>query len=143
MPTPLSAPTTPHELTSALRAAGTLRHGDVASVEVTAAIQTTVSSLRFLEVSYKAGATPSLPERLLLKWPLELPLLRFYHQEVIQGGIAAYSLDDLLHDYRRCVVRNLTFPIIFWSRGFPRKAWRYRLDCALAAYHDLNAAELL
>ena len=74
---------------------------------------------------------------------LELPLLRLYHQELIRGGITTYSFADLFLEYRRCVVRNLTFPIIFWSRGFPRKAWRYRLDCALAAYHDLDASELL
>jgi hypothetical protein len=348
VPTPHSAPTTPHGLTSALRTAGTLRHGEVASVEVTEQIQTTVSSLHFLKVSYSAGATPSLPERLLLKWPLErsadaervgeesvfyreiaptlpsppivrclatappesdqqwvlledlrsshacppwperpsdqdvqgavavlaqlhyrwwdasgtgitlgaphteaslrsmvheiksrlpaflgelgedlsradalvletvfnsslepwlrlveprdltvihgdahtwnflfprsgegtpylidwqtwhrdvgardlaylmalhwdpdtrrrleLPLLQLYHQELIRGGVSSYSFADLVLDYRRCVVRNLTFPIIFWSRGFPRNAWRYRLDCALAAYHDHDAAELL
>ena len=348
VPTPLSAPTTPHELTSALRTAGTLRYGDVASVEVTEFIETTVSSLRFLKLSYSAEATPSLPERLMLKWPLErsadpervgvesvfyrevapalpsppvvrclatappesdqqwllledlrsshacppwperpsdlevrgavavlaqfhcrwwdasgtgitlgvphtetslrtmiqdiksrlpafledlgedlpradalvletvfksslepwlrlveprdltvihgdahtwnflfprsgegrpylidwqtwhrdvgardlaylmalhwdadtrqrleLPLLRLYHLELIRGGVTAYSFGDLLLDYRRCVVRNLTFPIIFWSRGFPRKAWRYRLDCALTAYRDLDGAELL
>ena len=348
MPTPLFAPTTPHELTGALHAAGALRHGDVAGVQVSELIRTTVSSLRFLEVRYGAGAAPSLPERLMLKWPLEqsadrervgsesvfyreiaptlpsppiarclatappeseqqwllledlrsshacppwperpsdqevrgavavlaqlhcrwwdasgtgitlgvphteaslrgmvhdieshlpafledlgedlppadamvletvfnsslepwlrlieprdltvihgdahtwnflfprsgegrpylidwqtwhrdvgardlaylmalhwdaatrqrleLPLLRLYHQELIRGGITTYSFADLFLEYRRCVVRNLTFPIIFWSRGFPRKAWRYRLDCALAAYHDLDASELL
>ncbi|HJP95425.1 MAG TPA: phosphotransferase [Pyrinomonadaceae bacterium] len=74
---------------------------------------------------------------------LELPLLHFYHEELISAGINSYSFDDLLLDYRRCVVRNLTIPIIFWSRGMPREGWRYRLDCALAAYRDLNGAELL
>ena len=348
MPTPHSAPTTPHELTSALRAAGTLQRGDVASVEVTEQLETTVSCLNFVNASYSAGATPSLPARLLLKWPLErsaapeqvgaesvfyrevapklpappivrclavappesdqqwllledlrsshacppwperpsdqqvqgavavlaqfhcrwwdasgagitlgtphteaslgsmvteikahlptflgdlgkdlptadalvletvfnsslapwlrlaeprdltvihgdahtwnflfprsgegtpylidwqtwhrdvgardlaylmalhwdpetrrrleFPLLQLYHQELIRGGVSSYSFADLVLDYRRCAVRNLTFPIIFWSRGFPRKAWRYRLDCALAAYRDLDAAELL
>ena len=347
MPTPHSAPTTPYELTSVLHAAGTLERGDVTSVEITEQTQTTVSSLQFLKASFSAGSTPSLPERLLLKWPLErsadpervgaestfyrevaptlpappivrclatappasdqqwllledlrsthtcppwperptdqavegavavlaqlhlrwwdasgtgitlgtphteaslrgmvndiksrlpafledlgedlsradalvietvfnsslepwlrlveprdltiihgdahtwnflfprsgegtpylidwqtwhpdvgardlaylmalhwdantrhrleLPLLQLYHQRLIRGGITTYSFDDLLLDYRRCVVRNLTFPIIFWSRGFPRKTWRYRLDCALAAYRDLDAAEL-
>jgi thiamine kinase-like enzyme len=74
---------------------------------------------------------------------LERPLLRRYHQELIRSGISTYSFDDLVLDYRRCVVRNLTFPVIYWSRGFPRESWRYRLDCALAAYRDLDAAELL
>ena len=74
---------------------------------------------------------------------LERQLLRLYHDELISFGISNYSFDDLLLDYRRCVVRNLTFPIILWSRGLAREAWRHRLDCALAAYQDLNAAELL
>lgn len=74
---------------------------------------------------------------------LELSLLHFYHQELISAGITNYSFDDLLLDYRRCVVRNLTFPVILWARGLPRESWRYRLDCALTAYRDLDAAELL
>ena len=73
----------------------------------------------------------------------ELPLLRHYHQELLRAGVHTYPFDDLLLEYRRCVVRNLTFPVIFWSRGFPRETWRDRLDCALAAYRDLNAVELL
>lgn len=74
---------------------------------------------------------------------LELPLLHVYHEELIKAGISSYSFEDLLQDYRRCLVRNLTFPILFWSRGMPRESWRHRLDCALAAYRDLDCAELL
>jgi thiamine kinase-like enzyme len=74
---------------------------------------------------------------------LERPLLELYHRELMQRGITGYSFEELLLDYRRCVVRNLTFPVIYWSRGFPRERWRYRLDCALAAFHDFNCTELL
>jgi thiamine kinase-like enzyme len=74
---------------------------------------------------------------------LEIPLLRFYHEELIRAGINNYLFEDLLLDYRRCVVRNLTFPIILWARGAQREAWRHRLDFALAAYRDLDAGELL
>jgi hypothetical protein len=74
---------------------------------------------------------------------LERSLLYRYHDELMSAGITSYSFDDLLLDYRRCVVRNLTFPILFWSRGLPREAWRNRLDCALAAYRDLDCAEFL
>jgi aminoglycoside phosphotransferase (APT) family kinase protein len=74
---------------------------------------------------------------------LELPLLHLYHEKLISAGISSYSFDDLLLDYRRCLVRNLTFPVLFWSRGQPREAWRNRLDCALAAYRDHECAELL
>ena len=74
---------------------------------------------------------------------LELPLLQHYHDELIRAGISNYSFADLLLDYRRCLVRNLTFPIICWSRRWAREAWRYRLDCAIAAFRDFDAAELL
>ena len=74
---------------------------------------------------------------------LELPLLHHYHEKLTEAGVSNYSFDELFLDYRRCVVRNLTFPIILWSRGSPREAWRQRLDNALAAYRDLDGAELL
>ena len=74
---------------------------------------------------------------------LELPLLHFYHEQLINAGINNYSFDDLWLDYRRCLVRNLTIPIIRWSTGLARELWRNNLDCALAAYRDLNCAELL
>ena len=79
----------------------------------------------------------------MVRQQLELPLLHFYYEELISADINNYSFDELLLDYRRCVGRNLTIPIILWSRGLPREAWRHRLDCALAAYRDLNCAELL
>lgn len=74
---------------------------------------------------------------------LELPLLHFYHRELVSAGVSTYSFEDLMLDYRRCLVRNLTFPIIQWSRGVPRESWRHRLDYALAAYREHDAAELL
>jgi hypothetical protein len=74
---------------------------------------------------------------------LELPLLQLYHRRLLDQGVAGYSFDDLWLDYRRCAVRNLTFPIIFWARGLPPEAWRGRLECALAAYHDLDGADFL
>jgi aminoglycoside phosphotransferase (APT) family kinase protein len=74
---------------------------------------------------------------------LELPLLRRYHEALQADGIANYTFDDLLLDYRRCVVRNLTIPIILWSRGLNPEAWWHRLECALSAYRDLECDELL
>jgi hypothetical protein len=74
---------------------------------------------------------------------LELPLLHLYHRTLVSRGVSGYTLDDLWLDYRRCVVRNLTFPIILWARGLARGAWRHRLDCALTAFRELDAADLL
>ena len=71
---------------------------------------------------------------------LELPLLRRYHEAL---AVADYTFADLWLDYCRGVVRNLTIPIIFWSRGMKPEAWWHRLECALAAYDDLACDELL
>lgn len=78
-----------------------------------------------------------------LRQPLERPLLHLYQRRLADGGVTGYSFDDLWLDYRRCVVRNLTFPIILWRRGLPPEAWRRRLDCALAAYRDLDGDDVL
>ncbi|PWT92610.1 MAG: aminoglycoside phosphotransferase, partial [Blastocatellia bacterium] len=74
---------------------------------------------------------------------LEKPLLQRYHDALIAHGVTDYTYDDLWVDYRRAVVRNLTIPILFWSRGMNSEGWWHRLECALAAYCDLECDELL
>ena len=74
---------------------------------------------------------------------VERPLLQLYHRQLEAASVAGYSFEDLWLDYRRCAVRNLTFPIILWRRGLEPEAWRHRLDCALDAYRDLDGEELL
>jgi hypothetical protein len=74
---------------------------------------------------------------------LERPLIRYYHQCLLKYGVENYSFDELWLDYRRCVVRNLTIPIIFWSRGMKPEGWWHRLECALASYRDLECDELV
>jgi aminoglycoside phosphotransferase (APT) family kinase protein len=73
---------------------------------------------------------------------LEQPLLRYYHDCLLKRGVENYSFDELWLDYRRCVVRNLTIPILFWSRGMNPEGWWHRLECALAAYRDFECDEL-
>jgi Ser/Thr protein kinase RdoA (MazF antagonist) len=74
---------------------------------------------------------------------LEAPLMRRYHEALVVHGITNYAYDDLWLDYRRCAVRNLTFPIILWSHGRKQEAWWHRLECSLAAYRDLECDEVL
>jgi hypothetical protein len=78
-----------------------------------------------------------------LRRELESPLIQRYYEGLLQSGIRSYTLDDLRLDYRRCVVRNLTLPILFWKRGMKRENWWHRLEFALAAYQDLRCDELL
>jgi hypothetical protein len=74
---------------------------------------------------------------------LERPVLRRYHARLEAAGVQGYSFDDLLLDYRRGAVRNLTFPLQLWKREMAPEAWYHRLECALAAYRDLDCDEIL
>ena len=74
---------------------------------------------------------------------LELPLLRRYHAHLMSRGVSKYSFEDLLLDYRRCLVRNLTLPIIFWKRGMAPEGWWHRLDFALTAFREHDCDSLL
>jgi hypothetical protein len=74
---------------------------------------------------------------------LERGLVQYYHEGLLMLGRDDYSFDELWLDYRRCAVRNLTIPILFWSRGMKPQFWWHRLECTLAAYHDLECDELL
>jgi aminoglycoside phosphotransferase (APT) family kinase protein len=74
---------------------------------------------------------------------LEMPLLRRYHERLCERGVANYAFDDLLLDYRRGVVRNLTVPILFWQRSMKAEAWYHRLECGLSAYRELGCDEVL
>ena len=74
---------------------------------------------------------------------LERPLISYYHDRLLEHGVQNYSFDELWLDYRRCSVRNLTIPIIFWRRGMKPEGWGPRLECALTAYRDLACDELI
>lgn len=74
---------------------------------------------------------------------LERPLIRQYYEAILAHGVNDYAFDELWLDYRRCAVRNLTLPIIFWNRGMKPESWWHRLQSALEAYRDLDCDELL
>jgi aminoglycoside phosphotransferase (APT) family kinase protein len=74
---------------------------------------------------------------------LEQALVRHYHDRIGECGVSGYAFDELWLDYRRCVVRNLTIPVLFWSRGMAPEGWWHRLECAVAAFLDLGCEELL
>jgi hypothetical protein len=78
-----------------------------------------------------------------LRRATEVPLLQTYVERLHVLGIDDYTWEALWLDYRRCVVRNLTIPILLWSRGLAPEAWWHRLECAIAAYEDLHCDDLL
>jgi hypothetical protein len=60
----------PHQLTQLLYDCGALSRGSVTEVRLDKQVDTVVSTLTFLVVTYTPDASPALPERLLFKTPL-------------------------------------------------------------------------
>ena len=73
----------------------------------------------------------------------EALVLRKYFESLTALGVDDYEWDDLWLDYRRCIVRNLTIPILFWSRGAARENQALLLQAALDAFEELGCDEVL
>ncbi len=71
---------------------------------------------------------------------LEEDLLRVYHKAL---GIADYSWEMLVEDYRWSAIRNLNIPVIFWKQGKHYSTWQDALRRGYDAYERLNCGELL
>jgi hypothetical protein len=73
----------------------------------------------------------------------EKSLVYYYHEQLVRLGISNYSWDDCWLDYRLYTVRNLLVPLWAWFRGH----WAFhrwvQLEKGMAAFYDLNCAELL
>ena len=73
----------------------------------------------------------------------EALLLARYRERLVALGVHDCLWDDLWQDYRRCIVRNLTIPIFFWTRGAPRENKARLLESALDAFEDLGCEDVL
>lgn len=73
---------------------------------------------------------------------MELPLLKHYHNELLKRQIL-YRWEDLLTDYRVCVITNLFYPVEWHSYSYLSRTWWDRLEKAFAAFEDLDCMELL
>jgi phosphotransferase family enzyme len=74
----------------------------------------------------------------------ERPLLQRYHEGLLATGIEQYSWQDFMHDYRFAVIVHLFTPV-FQASGalITPTTWWYSLERVLAAFHDLDCAQLL
>ncbi len=70
----------------------------------------------------------------------EEDLLRVYHRAL---GVADYSWEMLIEDYRWSAIRNLNIPVIFWSQGKQESTWRTALRRACEAYERLECGSLI
>jgi thiamine kinase-like enzyme len=74
---------------------------------------------------------------------MELPLLRRYHEKLIEGGVRGYRWEDCWDDYRRSAVRNIFIPLIQRSRDMGAWYWWSNFERAMLAFEDLRCAELI
>jgi hypothetical protein len=76
---------------------------------------------------------------------LEIPVLRHYHECLIQRGIAGYTWEQLLNDYRLCVMMGV-YVATEWCRTELRldtqPYWMPMLQRTLTAVDDLRCTDL-
>jgi hypothetical protein len=71
----------------------------------------------------------------------EMRLLRRYLARLAARGVA-YSPDQLLDDYRVCIVYQLFRTVWDQTSGAGDAYWRPKLDCVVASYQDHGCADL-
>jgi hypothetical protein len=75
----------------------------------------------------------------------ERPILRHYHQTLIQRGVQDYSWKQLWDDYRLCLAMGVYIAVEYCRGQYnPETQWVWLpvLQKALTACDDLNCAEL-
>jgi len=84
-----------------------------------------------------------------LHWPSQLrtireqSLLRHYHEHLLRYGVRHYSWEDLWRDYREAVIIMTLIPIGQFRRNMPAGVIWFGLQDSMAAFYDLQCAELL
>jgi hypothetical protein len=77
---------------------------------------------------------------------MEKQVLQTYHQALEARGVTGYGIDQLLEDYRFCLVEAL-FVALGWcadeaDRERMRWLWQLQLDRAVVALQDHDAATI-
>ena len=70
-------------------------------------------------------------------------LLRRYHNSLQSHGISGYRWDDLLRDYRLCVLYMIFDPVWDQTSGASEAYWLPKLRCLMGAFKDLDCLSLL
>ena len=87
-----------------------------------------------------AIALQCYPER--RAW-IEQPLLRRYHHRLLAHGIQDYGWEQCWEEYRRMVIEQCLWPIVWHHFDLPPNVWWCALECTLAAFEDLRCEEFL
>lgn len=88
---------------------------------------------------------------MVLKWASELrreyekPILRHYHEELIQRGVSGYTWEQLWEDYRLSAVMGVYVATEWCRGGLNRKTlpmWMPMLQRSMTAFDDLECSNL-
>lgn len=74
---------------------------------------------------------------------LEESLMRRYHDQLLLFGIHDYSWAQCWEDYRRMVIEQCLWPIVWHHFDLSPNVWWFALECTLAAFEDLDCGEFL
>lgn len=74
---------------------------------------------------------------------LEDQLLGRYHEVLVKSGVANYSFNELVEDYRWSAIRNLNIPVIFWSQGKHVSTVQTTLRRAFESFERLGCRQLI
>jgi hypothetical protein len=80
------------------------------------------------------------PER---RRAMERELLRRYHGELLQQGVAHYGWEECWFDYGVSAISNLLLPALWSGNQLPAALWWSHLERAMLAFDDLACDELL
>ncbi|WP_151082075.1 oxidoreductase family protein [Nocardioides cynanchi] len=73
----------------------------------------------------------------------ELDCLRLYHHTLVDAGVADYTWDDLVLDYRSGLLYWLLVPVQDAADGSDPSYWRPKMGCLESAVRDWECLDLL
>jgi aminoglycoside phosphotransferase (APT) family kinase protein len=74
---------------------------------------------------------------------IEQPLVRRYHARLLANDIHDYAWAQCWEDYRRMVIEQCVWPIVWHHFDLSPNVWWFALECTLAAFDDLHCEEFL
>ena len=69
--------------------------------------------------------------------------MRRYHNQLLVYGIRDYAWAQCWEDYRRMVLEQCLWPIVWHHFDLSPNVWWFALECTLAAFDDLDCDEFL
>ena len=91
------------------------------------------------DIAY-AIALQCYPER--RGW-IEQPLVRRYHDRLLACGIHTETWEQCWEGYRRMVIEQCLWPIVWHHFDLSPNIWWFALECTLAAFDDLQCEAFL